>query len=728
MDRQNGNDMLENLHNKKKYILLPSKICILVLAVFCGGLTFSLANAESFNLQPPSFSHDSGFYPNEFDLTIAHPEPGIKIYYTLDGSDPDPDNLNGTTFHFKNEYAQPPATKRIGELIGKEYRTLLYSQPLHITDRTYEPDRISQISTTFDENPTYFPHSNPELDENGKETGRTKYLYKGTPVRAFALASDGKKSEIVTKIFFIGDQNTFSLPIINITIPEKELFDYDDGILVAGKKFDIWAGGIQKNEIPAWPGLWDTNYNVKKQDTKANIYILNNDLSINQDIDLRVHGGNSRIPPQKTLRIYPRKKYNSNGLDFDLYNDGSKIGFLRFLLRAGSGYQSFISDAAAQETMTGLNVGRQRYQPYITFINGEYNGILNARDRRDHYYIAEYYNLPSNKIDHLKYAKYRVMHGDDNNWLDLQEFIEVSDKNSTDFLVELDKKISISSFIDFYISGIYLARKDWPANNIAYWRYSGSKKHLVTPDGYTDGKWRWFLYDIDAFGANIGSTEEDYLLYATNTNEDVTDNANPPFATFMFRKLIENSEVKCRFITRFSDLLNSHFVPSRMTSIVRNIERQIEKEMPRHIQRWSTPESMEVWRAAVNDLVDFFKQRPQYQWEHLQKFFNLADQYNLNIDLSERDCGRVRLNTLILGDDPRKQYQETDAPLFFPWSGKYFQNLPLTLEAIPARGYQFSHWEILGMELSSEEKYQQKLILKPATDQLDIKVVMDKKE
>src|SRR5699024_1178192 len=86
----------------------------------------------------------------------------VTIYYTLDGSEPDPENLEGSTYRYKNSYQQPP--KEIGERVEiknnflyNEYKTYRYQQPIPITDRTYEPDRISQISTTFDEEPDYFP-------------------------------------------------------------------------------------------------------------------------------------------------------------------------------------------------------------------------------------------------------------------------------------------------------------------------------------------------------------------------------------------------------------------------------------------------------------------------------------------------------------------------------------------------------------------------------------------
>src|SRR5690625_5516743 len=62
----------------------------------------------------------------------------------------------------KNSYKHPPKEKGqkieiSQDFLYNEYKTHQYNEPIEIKDRTYEPDRISQISTTFDENPDYFP-------------------------------------------------------------------------------------------------------------------------------------------------------------------------------------------------------------------------------------------------------------------------------------------------------------------------------------------------------------------------------------------------------------------------------------------------------------------------------------------------------------------------------------------------------------------------------------------
>jgi len=53
------------------------------------------------SLPPPTISHETGFYENEFDVEISHPDPDVTIFYTTDGSEPSLDNLTGKEWTYK---------------------------------------------------------------------------------------------------------------------------------------------------------------------------------------------------------------------------------------------------------------------------------------------------------------------------------------------------------------------------------------------------------------------------------------------------------------------------------------------------------------------------------------------------------------------------------------------------------------------------------------------------
>lgn len=53
-----------------------------------------------------TFSHESGFYDSAFTLTLSTDCNDCTILYTLDGSEPSLENLNGYTYSYINSYQE----------------------------------------------------------------------------------------------------------------------------------------------------------------------------------------------------------------------------------------------------------------------------------------------------------------------------------------------------------------------------------------------------------------------------------------------------------------------------------------------------------------------------------------------------------------------------------------------------------------------------------------------
>ena len=239
-------------------------------------------------LTPPTFSQNSGFFTAGFDLTLTATIPGATVLYTLDGSNPDENNLSGTTYNYKNQYPEFPGNIT-GPLLQKSYQTLQYSTPIPIIDRSVVPNKIASISTTYSFNPTYIP-ANP--------------IFKGTVVKAKLIKPGALSSTIETKNYFISPQgnNRFTLPVMSLSIPENKLFDYNDGILVAGVDFDTWRTANPTLEPPTSGTTANFFRKGIANERIANMnYFVNGINVLNQNIGLRVHGGSSRVAQNKSF-------------------------------------------------------------------------------------------------------------------------------------------------------------------------------------------------------------------------------------------------------------------------------------------------------------------------------------------------------------------------------------------------------------------------------------------
>lgn len=625
-------------------------------------------------LEPPVFSHKGGFYNENFQLTLSSTQPGVSIIYTLDGSEPSSDNLSPKSYQYRNQYRQQPGSVE-GPFLSRTYRSYNFSTPLQIYNRTSEPNQISQISTTYDSYPWYIPATPVD---------------KAIVVKARAEKDGALASEIVTHTYFVTEngQNPYTFPVISIATQENHLFDYKDGIYVAGEDFENWRTA---NPSLAADGGSNANYhrNDMQWEYPASFEYFEEDGSnaLNQEIGLRIHGGWSRASALKSIRIYARNIYGKSTLDYPFFKDQDYDSYKRILLRnSGNDYwYTWFRDAAMQEMVRHMEFDTQAYQPSIVYLNGEYWGILNIRERYDKHYVARKYNIDEEKVDMLD-GNNTVETGNATHYIETLDYISQHGLQSKEHYDYIQTRISVESYIDYIIAETYLANDDWPGNNVKYWRHQIPNYDPSAGSG-KDGRWRWMIYDSD-FGFGLYDDkgyEKNMLVFATSVSDGWP---TPAWSTFLLRNLVENEDFRIRFITRYSDQLNTAFKPDVVKPVIERMKKGIEPEMAKHFDRWQAPADNSNWNRKINVMYNFADQRPAFVWEHLQSFFALEDTYNLTVNVSDPDRGHVIVNTIALQKDTRGVDENP-----WPWQGSYFKKLPLRLEAVPAKGYEFVRWE-----------------------------------
>ena len=144
-----------------------SKHIVTIIMLFTIFQNIALADTGT-PLPSPEFSHKSGLYEYPFVLYLSTNVIAGNIYYTLDGSEPDPDNLNGSTYMYKNTWVENPGDTD-GDLITGSYRTYVYTSPITITNQVYEPDSLTKRVSSY-HNPSFYIPEYP--------------VFKGTVVRA----------------------------------------------------------------------------------------------------------------------------------------------------------------------------------------------------------------------------------------------------------------------------------------------------------------------------------------------------------------------------------------------------------------------------------------------------------------------------------------------------------------------------------------------------------------
>lgn len=650
-------------------------------------------------LDPPTFSHQGGFYGENFQLSLTSGQPGVSIVYTLDGSHPSPGNLGGKVFQYLNQYRQNPGSTA-GQMQTSSYRSNLYISPLQIRDRSAEENRTSRISTTYNSNPTYIPSVPVE---------------KAMVVKARAVKEGALSSQTVSHTYFVraGGNNPYPLPVISIGAQEDELFDFNKGIYVAGTDFEKWrTNNPTLNADGGRPANYHRDGDEWEYQAHFEYFGINGQRLLGQNIGYRMHGGWSRSHPFKSIRIYARNEYGKSHLNYPFFADQKSDAFKRIIIRnSGNDAQyTLFRDAFLQEMVKHMNFETQSYQPAIVFMNGEYWGIQNIRERIDKYYLARRFEVDPEQIEILE-SNSGVVEGNNSHYVETLDYIRNNGVQSSANYEFIKTRIDIKSYIDYMLSEIYMVNTDWPGNNIKYWRLRTPQFQPTAGPG-KDGRWRWIMFDTDfGFGIyNAGDFTRDMMAFATMTNGP--DWPNPEWSTFLFRKLLENESFRTEFIVRFCDQLNTAFLPEVVQAIIDNMKAVIEPEMVRHIQRWKTPGSLNTWNNHVNNMRNFAGQRPSYAREHLRQHFSLLADYTLTVDVSGHEQGHVIVNTIPLTAATAGVAKQT-----YPWKGTYFRKLPLQLEAIAAPGYEFVHWE------SGSTKYTDRILkLHPDVNQAFVAV------
>ena len=458
-----------------------------------------------------------------------------------------------------------------------------------------------------------------------------------------------------------------TLPVVAVSTDPDNLWDNENGIYVLGDSYEPDVPYFGAN---FWEE-WEKPAGIEMTGTQGErIFSLN--------CGIKIFGGWSRANEQKSLSVFFRNEYGDPELkNVQLFDSKPINDFKSFVLRNGGNDCELgkIRDGMMTSLVREMDIDLQAYQPTIMYLNGEYWGIINLREKVNEDFIESNHDVDADEIDLLE-GNASVVEGRNEDYLALISFIKNNNISEDAVYERVAQKMDINNFIDYQLSQIYFNNRDWPGNNIKYWRQQND-----------DGKWRWILYDTD-FGFGIYNNKD----YELNTLEFATATdgqswPNPPWSTFLFRTLLENTTFRNRFVNRFADALNTTFKPDRVIRHIDSLAADIRPEIPRHNEKWETlwPTS---WEQNVTNMRNFARYRVSFTREHIIQQFSLPAHHYVQVDFSSFGSGMVHLNSIDITESG--------------WNGRYFQAVPIRLTAQAYAGYQFQRWEVNGAPLYDE--------------------------
>jgi len=540
---------------------------------------------------------------------------------------------------------------------GKKYASLRCATPVfNLPGGFFTASQNVSFATTLPGDTIYYTKNGAEptrLNSFRYTPGNFISITTTTFIRAKSFSAGKLSSNVATITYFINVREPH-LPVVSIVTDYVNLIDNTLGIYVVG------TNGITGNGSDSPVNFnqdWDRPVNFELFDTT-------HVSRLNQELDISISGGWSRMNPQKSLKISPRKKFGDNRLRYDIFaatKPNHKYKDIQLRNSGNDFYYSMMRDAFMESlVMNRMDLDYLAYEPAVLFMNGAYYGIQNLRERSSTDYLYSNYGLEEDDIHLLESGAIP----NDTSYTPLSNYISQSDITQPSVYNRVCQLMDVDNYINYMISEIYYGNTDWPDNNIKIWKKKAG------------GKWRWILYDTD-FGYNLYNSylyNHNSLLFAMGVK---ADEASPAWSTLLIRRLMMNETFRNKFIDRFSIQLSSTFETNRVNQILDSLAAKISNEIVYHKAKWSS------YRTFENDIANmkaFSAYRPDKMLGFISSRFLNATAIQ-TVKLSSNVCGA----SYQLNSEP---IMDADVLL------KYFKNRSMVLQANPVPGYKFKQWEL----------------------------------
>ncbi|MDF1547936.1 MAG: CotH kinase family protein [Bacteroidales bacterium] len=496
-------------------------------------------------------------------------------------------------------------------------------------------------------------------------------IEKSTVVRARNFAEGKLPGDIKTSSYFINE--IAKLPVLSLSTDGKNLWSDEYGIYVPGKKYN--------------PEKWETANYFKPWQRPVNIEYFNakGQNEFNIMAGMKVHGRSTRNNNQKTLAIFLKDKFGTTSLNYKLFENKPLENYKSFLIRSsGNDWGcTMFKDAIVHCLIDGkIDMETQAYQPAIVYLNANYWGIHNIREKINADYLSAKYQLNPDEIDIVEanalVGHLEAAHGNMQSYNQLVDFIKnhpLSEKANYDKLKEL---VDVDECINYFAIQVIIANADFPGSNLKCWKQKSSK-----------GKWRWILYDTEySLGWNVDYFKANAIK--SLLEEKSTKQINPPWSNYFVRKVFENDEFKNEFIQRTAIYLETIFSEASVYKVIDSLKQNIAPEINRNLAKWGgleqtaspyfiTSKNTSEWENNIDYIKGFIKHRGGVVRKNFMNQFGISDTLNLKLKVNDEKGGRVSLMGFILPDGT--------------FNGQIFAGIPLLIEAIPNEGYEFVKWK-----------------------------------
>ncbi len=402
------------------------------------------------------------------------------------------------------------------------------------------------------------------------------------------------------------------------------------------------------------------------------------------------HGNDSWAYSQRGFDYVSKDEMGYNyGVNSPLFATKARSSFQRLIFKAAAndnypyapGAPAHIRDSYAHHLSqrAGLHMDERSWAPVIVYINGQYWGVYDVREKVDDLDFTDYYYKQDEPfVEFLQtwggtWEAYTPATGQaTTDWNFIRNYITSNSMAVPANYAFVDSVFNIESFVDYFVFNSWLVTSDWLDWNTAWWRGldpAGDKK-----------KWRYTLWDMDAIlGHYINYTGvPDPSPNADPCNVEGLPDPGGQGHTQILNALMANPDFEQYYQSRYIDLMNTKLNCSFALPLLDSMIAVIDPEMTAQCAKWGG--SYATWKANAATFRSEVDQRCTALTQGLIDCYSLTGPYVVTFDVSPAGAGNIQINSIV--------------PPSYIFSGSYFGGIVTKLKAIPNSPYVFDHWEM----------------------------------
>ena len=518
---------------------------------------------------------------------------------------------------------------------------------------------------------------------NGSEPtiSSTKYTsainISSTKVIRAKVFCNGWLSPMSSAQSYIFHPRSMTVPIFSVQTNDKYLND---------SKIGLFANNNSKEDKRLHDWRRPVNIEMFTAEGEESVF--------NQLSETRIQGGQSRANALKSMVFYANKRFDPDHKQFQYeFFPDQKPGvkkFKSFSLRDGGNDfgDLYFRDLIIQRTMAkNVDLDWQAGHTAVLYINGEYMGMLNIRERSNEDNIYSNYNgledldlleIAHEKVDNVDQFIEELKEGTDDFYQAFKAFY--SEKGHT--LAEYEEWLDVNEYLNVIVMNFFYGNIDFPGNNIVFWRPNDDAE-VDLPK-----KFRVIVKDTD-FGLGLYGRQNSYntikLLYDPNSDSGSAWAFTEP-ATRLLKNMLENPDILKMFIDKCCIFMGDFMNGKGTGETIDLIKAEAMEEFVAHRDKyntWSWVGNRTEITNKFNDAKKWAEGRPNYFYQHIGSQWNLGTPRTLTINKTQKSDIEITFNDIKLSGSV--------------FDGKYFKDRTISLSATATEeGKTVTGWKVTG--------------------------------